>query len=108
MLLRRCAHAINSLNSEPPSYRTNAAIMLEALCSEMPLPKDDLSAAIAGFYREDYMELSATTSPVPGAAELVEALLKQNLLVAIATNPLFPASATEARVPLGWFGRLHL
>ncbi|MCY3833234.1 MAG: HAD-IA family hydrolase [Chloroflexi bacterium] len=94
--------AIRCLNSEPPSYRTNATVMLDALCSEMPLSRDDLSGAIADFYREDYGRLSATTSPVAGAAELVAALLNQNLLVAIATNPLFPASATEARI--SWAG----
>lgn len=90
--------AIRCLNSEPPSYRTNAAVILDALCSLLPLSREDLSGAIADFYREDYGRLRATTSPVTGAAELVAALLDQNLLVAVATNPLFPASATEARI----------
>ena len=94
--------AIGYLNSEPPTYRTNADLMLDGLCGETPLSKDKLSAAIGGFYREDYAGLRATTSPMPGAAELVQTLLDQNLMVAIATNPFFPQSATEARI--GWAG----
>ena len=95
-------NAIGYLNSEPPSYRTNAAAMLDALAIDMPLAKDDLSTALTSFYEGDYICLRANTSPVARAVELVEDLLNQNLLVAIATNPLFPEVATHER--LGWAG----
>jgi FMN phosphatase YigB (HAD superfamily) len=95
-------NAIGCLNGQPPSYRTNAAVMLDALSSEMPLAKDGLSTALSGFYEGEYICLRTNTSPISGAAELVEELLNQNLLVAIATNPLFPGGATEERI--GWAG----
>ncbi|MDE2748710.1 MAG: HAD-IA family hydrolase [Chloroflexota bacterium] len=94
--------AIHRLNGERAAYRTNAAAMLDALSLELPLARDDLSAALAGFYKGAYLCLRALTSPVAEAVELVESLLNQNLLVAIATNPLYPAAAIEERI--AWAG----
>lgn len=95
-------NAIDGLNSERPSYLTNAATILDALTVEMPLTREQVSAAIASFYAESYPRLQSITSPVAMAAELVETLLAQNLLVAIATNPLFPEAATRERI--AWAG----
>ena len=76
--------------------------MLSSLAAEMPLTQDQLFAAVSSFYAESYPRLQSITSPVALAAELVETLLAQNLLVAIATNPLFPEAATRDRI--GWAG----
>lgn len=95
-------HAIGHLNREPATYRANADTILDALAVEIPLAKAELSAAVAGFYGGGYCHLKAITAPIPLAPELVESLLEQNLLVAIATNPLFPEAATRERI--GWAG----
>ena len=95
-------HAIGRLNREPASYRANADTILDALALELPLAKAQLRAAVAGFYAGDYCRLKAITAPIDLAAELVATLLEQNLLVAIATNPLFPEAATRERI--GWAG----
>ncbi|MCY3976516.1 MAG: HAD-IA family hydrolase [Chloroflexi bacterium] len=95
-------NAIDGLNSEAPAYNTNAATILDALAVEMSLERERISASIASFYQESYRSLQSVTSPVILAAELVETLLAQNLLVAIATNPLFPESATRERI--AWAG----
>ena len=95
-------HAIGQLNREPATYRANADTILDALALEMPLGNAELRAAVASFYAEDYCRLKATTAPIDLAAELVQSLLEQNLLVAIATNPLFPEAATRERI--GWAG----
>ncbi len=94
--------AIYRLTGEGTTYRSNAAAMLDALSQELALAREDLSAAIADFYDGAYICLRTHTSPVAGAAQLVESLLNQNMLVAIATNPLFPAAAVEERI--GWAG----
>ncbi len=95
-------NAIGFLNSERPSYLTNAEAMLASLASEMPQTEVQLSTAVSRFYEESYPCLQSITSPVAMAAELVETLLAQNLLVAIATNPLFPEAATCERIE--WAG----
>ena len=94
--------AIGHLHREPTSYRRNSAIMLEALLHETPLSIEALRAAVAAFYARDYKRLKEVTAPIAKAADLVEALLRQDLLVAIATNPLFPEAATRERI--GWAG----
>ncbi len=95
-------NAIGCLNREPATYRKNADIILDALSLEMPMTDAALSAAIASFYQGNYHRLRKNTAPIAKAAELVEALLGQNLLVAIATNPFFPEAATLERI--GWAG----
>lgn len=95
-------NAIGRLNGEPASYHTNAAIILDALAVELPLTSQQLSAAFDRFYDHNYKSLRFITSPIVKAAELVETLLDQNLLVAIATNPLFPEAATCERIE--WAG----
>jgi len=95
-------HAIGHLNREPASYRANAETILDALADELPMTKAELRGAVAGFYAQDYSRLEAITAPIALAEELVQTLLEQDLLVAIATNPLFPEAATRARI--GWAG----
>ena len=95
-------YAIGCLNHEPTTYRSNAATILAALSTELRLSEARLSSAIADFYATTYKGLQAITMPISRAAELVEALLEQNLLVAVATNPLFPEAATLERI--GWAG----
>lgn len=95
-------HAVGCLNREPASYRANAAIMHSALSAELRLSEALLASAIADFYASKYKSLKAITAPIPRARELVDALLRQDILVAIVTNPLFPESATRERI--AWAG----
>ncbi len=90
--------AIGSLNAKPESYLTNAELILDKLVYEMPLSRAEISAALISFYVGPYHCFRANTSPMARSAELVEDLLNQGLLVAIATNPLFPEDATRARI----------
>jgi len=96
-------NAIGCLNREPVNtYRSNAATIFDALLYEMPLTNAALSSAITSFYQGNYRGLRENTAPIAMAVELVEALLGQDLLVAIATNPFFPEGATRERI--GWAG----
>jgi FMN phosphatase YigB (HAD superfamily) len=56
------------------------------------------------FYAGEYAELGRWTQPAPGARAAVEAAQQLDLLVAVATNPVFPAVAVAQR--LHWAG-LH-
>ncbi len=94
--------AIGRLNDCNHALLSNAELMLDELARQLPLTREETVRALDQFYAGPYHSLRETTAPMAGAAELVEALLNQNLLLAIATNPLFPESATIARV--NWAG----
>lgn len=54
------------------------------------------------FYQTEFLQLQAVTQRRPEAELLVQACLDSGLQVVIATNPLFPRRAVEAR--LAWAG----
>lgn len=54
------------------------------------------------FYRTQFAQLEALTRRLPAAAPLVQFCFDQGLQVVVATNPLFPRTAIEAR--LAWAG----
>lgn len=54
------------------------------------------------FYRTDFHRLAEVTQPRPFVPDLLHACFAQGLQVVIATNPLFPRTAIEAR--LAWAG----
>jgi len=63
---------------------------------------DDLIPSVDDFYSQVYPTLQSMTSPVPGAREVVDFAMEQGWKVVIATNPVFPATATRQRIE--WAG----
>jgi len=57
---------------------------------------------IETFYREVFPTLQGSARPIQGARSAVEAVLARGLPLGIATQPIFPALATKAR--LAWAG----
>ena len=54
------------------------------------------------YYREDFDKVSASCGYTPAAKETVDLLKSRGIRVALATNPIFPAIATEKR--MRWAG----
>lgn len=81
---------------------TNAVLLLRCLADGLRLPIDAASAGLATFYAGPYDELRELTSPVAGADQLLNTLLEAKVLVAIATNPIYPEVAILQR--LAWAG----
>jgi len=50
------------------------------------------------FYARAFPSLGSFARPVKGAPEFVSSAVKKGFLIALATNPIFPVSATEERV----------
>ncbi len=50
------------------------------------------------FYRTDFQQVAADCGHTPKAAECIKALKDKGLRVVLATNPVFPAVATESRI----------
>ena len=98
---RGIAHA----SSGADGRLTVAEMMLRCLADSLGLPVDAVSPALDDYYAGTYMALRELTAPVEGADTLVEMLLGNNLLVAIATNPIYPQRAILQR--LAWAGLAH-
>lgn len=63
---------------------------------------DALYADFDRFYRNEFEQLQDVTVHTPVAAQLMDNCFQQGLKIVIATNPMFPRLAVEAR--LSWAG----
>lgn len=54
------------------------------------------------FYREDFDKVSTSCGHTPLAREIIDTVKAKGLRTALATNPIFPAMATERRI--AWAG----
>ena len=59
--------------------------------------RDDLPV-FEEYYANEFQQVQEICGYTPKAAEVVHRLKEQNVRVALATNPLFPAIATESRI----------
>lgn len=65
-------------------------------------PNEELSSALVGFYKGEFIKvLEGSCTPYPRANEVLECARRKGLRTVLATNPLFPAVATYARIRLG-------
>ncbi len=65
---------------------------------DLELDESELQESIHHFYTEIFPELEPLTSVKEGAREFIEHLFANDYEVVIATNPLFPGIAIEARL----------
>lgn len=84
--------------------KSNRDVFWETFLPLTGLARDRAEEHFADFYLGDYEALAALTRRVPGACELVDAAFSSGLRVVVATNPVFPTAAIEAR--LRWAGLL--
>lgn len=98
-------HAIRSgtrAMMSPHAGRTNREVFHDALLSCIGLDLDAAWPVYERFYREIFPRLGESARPMPGAREAVETALGLGLKVVVATNPIFPLVAVQAR--LAWAG----
>lgn len=87
---------IQSLNSD---YRlANTELMVRWVAQSIQSDVGTVKQTFEDFYNSSYKQLSTLASPVDGSKRLIENLLNQNILVAIATNPIYPETAVLERV----------
>lgn len=97
--LMTCTQAM--VQSEDPSL-TNREVFWQLFAQRTGLNVEEMEASFDRFYRNQFLQLESRTDRRPFAAKLVQLCLDKNLDVVIATNPLFPLVAIEAR--LAWAG----
>lgn len=82
--------------------RTNREVFAEQLRDRIGLDLDAAWPAYERFYHDIFPRLGECAKPVPGARQAVETALELGSSVVIATNPIFPLVAVQAR--LAWAG----
>ena len=81
---------------------TNRDVFWQFFTSQTGQDADEMEAFFNLFYSNQFDQLEAQTQRLPVARPLVKTCFAKELKVVIATNPLFPRSAIEAR--LRWAG----
>lgn len=99
LAFRQCIRQVNRTGDD---YATNSARMIESLSEELSLRPGEVADALAAFFAGSYSAVSSLTKPMSGARRLIQCLLDQGLLVAIATNPIYPEAAVLKR--MAWAG----
>lgn len=77
---------------------TNAEVFAREFYPRVGCPRDDIEPLLDDFYQNDFEALAYLTAPDPAARELVTLLQQSGIKIAVATQPIFPASAILARL----------
>lgn len=81
---------------------TNEQRFWQTLDEAAPGASTGLRESILSFYSNEFVSvLEGSCSPYPRSMEVINAAKSRGLRVILATNPLFPAIATHARIRLG-------
>jgi len=83
-----------SCTNEQAFWRDFASVFGEHVINDLPIFED--------YYRNQFQQVASDCGFNPKAAECVAALKAKGYRLALATNPLFPAIATESR--MRWAG----
>ena len=77
---------------------TNETVFWNTFCALMGRDARKDEAVFEAFYREEFQRARAVCGFAPQAAETVRGLKKRGFRVVLATNPVFPAVATQSRI----------
>ena len=82
--------------------RSNEELFWQGFEAAYGKPARQDEELFAAFYREDFDKVSTSCGYTPMAREVIDTVKALGLRVALATNPIFPAMATERRI--AWAG----
>ena len=82
--------------------RTNEQVFLDSFSAILGDSVRGEEENLRAFYEGDFQKVKDVCGYTPEAKELVEALKAKEVKIVLATNPLFPAIATESR--MRWAG----
>jgi len=77
---------------------TNEDAFWKAFCAQHGEKAIADKPVFDAFYRNEFQQVQESCGFAPEAAQLIARLRRQGVRVALATNPLFPAVATESRI----------
>lgn len=102
MIMRQLRYAVSAMFENEDPAKTLRQVFVENFYKPLGTTEAACQKVIEKFYRQDYPKLKQLTQPKKGAKDLVAWCRSQGLLMGIATNPLFPETATRQRIE--WSG----
>lgn len=94
------ASELMTRNTDPAL--TNNEVFWQEIDKLVTLDRMESDRLFDDFYRGEFNQLQSITETVPGAVDIVHTCFRKGYKVVIATNPMFPRTAVEAR--LKWAG----
>lgn len=79
-------------------HTTNEEVFWNVFCQRLGPEIRDHEDVFVDFYKNEFQQVRHTCGFDPDAARAIAALKNMGLRVVLATNPLFPAIATESRI----------
>jgi FMN phosphatase YigB (HAD superfamily) len=89
------------VRSDDPS-KTNEQVFKEDFLAKSGLREEEVWPILVDFYKKEFPGLHHLANPSPVARKVVETAIDKGYTVVLATNPLFPRTAIEARME--WAG----
>lgn len=101
-MIRTLMRATQKMIENDRPDRTLMETFDAAFYPALGVKKEDVHDEIAAFYREVFPTIKSVTTPIPNAVKTIDYAVAEGHRVVIATNPLFPQTATHQR--LSWAG----
>lgn len=95
-------HAVAAMFANTDATRTLESLLFEVLESELSILPEQYIECLGKFFENDLEELRYLVTGHPLSSQLVESSLARGWKVVLATNPIFPRKAIDAR--LAWAG----
>lgn len=77
---------------------TNEEVFWDSFCAILGKEVRDEEPLLEEFYKTDFQKVKEVCGYTPKSRELVDKLRRLGITTVLATNPLFPAVATESRI----------
>jgi FMN phosphatase YigB (HAD superfamily) len=98
---RRTIAAVRALRSNNPR-RDNRTLFVETFSTDLPCSPPEVWAQFESFYQGPYADLRPPVDTPHNLHPVLAQLRAMGLIVAVATNPIYPLSAVETR--MRWAG----
>jgi FMN phosphatase YigB (HAD superfamily) len=86
--------------------QTNKDKFLRFFKEKSGMSEEEIWNRFLTFYQSDFNQLRKITTPVPEAANFLQAAVKKGFKLVLATQPVFPTIALQKR--LNWVGLAHM
>lgn len=101
-IIQQVHHAVQKMVANQDPGKTLKAVFAEHFYEPLGTTQEACEPTIHAFYKDQYPHLKPITEIKPSAAELINWCRSEGTTMAIATNPLFPSTATCQRAQ--WAG----
>lgn len=95
-------HAVHMMFANQDPGKTLKEVFAENFYPQLGTTENACQPILDAYYKNEYPKLKPITQAKPAASKLVKWCLSEGIMMAVATNPLFPQTATRQRIE--WAG----